>query len=336
MTTKYNKTTNILLVFLLTLILTQCNSNKKIDKTIGENKTVVNELKNKAILEFDIKAQLGEGAIWNHESQELYFIDIEGMKVHIYNPKTKTNRSINTPSRIGTIVPIDSEKSLVALQDGIYTLNINTGEFTLLSDVESEITSNRFNDGKCDPSGRFWVGSMELNTKPYAANLYMINAKGDTTLKLDSISISNGIVWSNDKKTMYYIDTPTQEIKAYDYEDSTGNITNQRIAVKIADSLGNPDGMTIDEEGMLWVGMWSGSSVTRFNPNTGKMISQIKVPAANVTSCAFGGKNLDTLFITSAALYMSEENQEKYPHAGGLFKVVPGVKGIKSDFFKAE
>lgn len=332
MTTKTNKPLNYFFLFLLTLFFTYCKTDKKLNK----KNDIVNQLKNKAILELDLKAQLGEGAIWNYKSQELYWIDIEGMKVHIYNPKTKTNRSINTPSRIGTIVPIDSEKSVVALHDGIYILNTQTEEFNLLSDVEADIPSNRFNDGKCDPSGRFWVGSMELNTKQYAANLYMINAKGEASLKLDSISISNGIVWSADKKTMYYIDTPTQEIKAYNYDDVSGNISNERVAVKVVDSLGSPDGMAIDEEGMLWVGMWGGSSVTRFNPNTGKMISQIEVPAANVTSCAFGGKNLDTLFITSASLYMSEDNQKKYPNAGGLFKAVPGVKGVKSNFFKTE
>ncbi|ULC60546.1 SMP-30/gluconolactonase/LRE family protein [Flaviramulus sp. BrNp1-15] len=298
--------------------------------------TIVNELKNKAILEFDLKAQLGEGAIWNHETQELYWIDIEGMKVHIYNPKTKTNRTIDTPSRIGTIVPIDSEKSVVALHDGVYILNTKTSEYTLLSDAEANIPSNRFNDGKCDPSGRLWVGSMDLNTKPHAANLYMIDAKGEASLKVDSVSISNGIIWSANKKTMYYIDTPTQEIKAFDYDDATGNISNERVAVKVPDSLGGPDGMAIDENGNLWVGMWGGSSVTCFNPNTGQVVSKIDVPAANVTSCAFGGKNLDTLFITSAALYMSEDNQKKYPLAGALFKAVPGVKGVKSDFFKAE
>ena len=332
MATKTNKTLNYCFLFFLAIFFTYCKTDKKLDKKTD----IVNELKNKAILEFDLKAQLGEGAIWNYETQELYSIDIEGMKVHIYNPKTKTNRTIDTPSRIGTIVPINSEKSIVALHDGIYILNTKTSDYTLLSDAEADIPSNRFNDGKCDPSGRFWVGSMDLNTKPYAANLYMIDAKGEATLKLDSISISNGIVWSADKKTMYYIDTPTQEIKAYDYDDATGEISNQTVAVTVADSLGSPDGMTIDKEGMLWVGMWNGSSVIRFNPNTGEVISKIKVPAANVTSCAFGGKNLDTLFITTAALYMSEENQKKYPHAGGLFKAVPGVRGVKSNFFKAE
>jgi sugar lactone lactonase YvrE len=153
---------------------------------------------------------------------------------------------------------------------------------------------------------------------------------------LDSISISNGIVWTKDKKTMYYIDTPTLEIKAFDYDDVTGAISNPRVAVQVNDSLGYPDGMAIDENDKLWVGMWNGNAVICFDPITGEMVSKIEVPAHNVTSCAFGGKNLDTLYITTAREDMSDEEHAKYPLAGSLFKAVPGVKGVKSTFFKAE
>ena len=333
MTTKANKLLNISFIFLLALIVTQCKTDKKMDNQVEQP---VNNLKNIAALEYEIKAQLGEGAIWNHLTQEFCWIDIEGKKVHFYSPSTKTNRSFDTPTRIGTIVPIDEENAIVGLHDGAYILNTKTGEYTLFSGVETDIPDNRLNDGKCDPSGRFWVGTMELTTKPHAAGLYMVDGKGEVTQQLDSISISNGIVWTADKKTMYYIDTPTQEVRGYDYDDATGNISNERIAVKLADSLGGPDGMAIDEEGMLWVCMWNGASVLRLNPNTGDIIDKIEVPALNVTSCAFGGKNLDTLYITTVSLYMNEENQKKYPLAGSIFKAVPGVKGVKSDFFKAE
>jgi len=287
-----------------------------------------------AILEYQIEAKLGEGAVWNLDTEELYWIDIEGKKLHIYHPETKSNTTLAVPSRIGTVVPTTSKDTVVvALQDGVYYMNTKTGGLQQLSDVEQQMTANRFNDGKCDPSGRFWVGSVALDETPEAANLYMIDALGHAELKNDSVTISNGIVWTKDKKTMYYIDTPTAQIKAYDYNDTTGQITNERIAVNVPNSLGFPDGMTIDENDHLWVGMWNGNAVICFDPETGKVLSKINVPAHNVTSCAFGGKNLDTLYITTASVDMTAEEHDTFPLAGALFKVSPGVKGVKSNHF---
>jgi len=220
------------------------------------------------------------------------------------------------------------------LTDGIYTINTNTGKTTLFADMKEALTGCRLNDGKCDPSGRFWVGSMHWEQKKGRAKLYTIQNDGSVAIKKDKVTISNGIVWTADKKTMYYIDTPTAQIKAYDYDDATGNITNERVAVEVSNKLGFPDGMAIDAEGMVWVGMWNGNAVIRFNPKTGKMLQKIEIPAHNITSCAFGGKNLETLYITTAKLDMTAEEIKKYPLAGSVFKVIPGVKGVKSSFFK--
>ncbi len=290
-------------------------------------------MENLAVLEYNIKSQLGEGAFWNHKTQEFYWIDIVSKMMHIYNPSTKTNRSLPTASAIGTVVPKNETEAVVALVDGIYIMNLNSGETTLLSDIEADIPSNRFNDGKCDPSGRLWVGSMGWDMNQYDANLYMIDEEGHTELKIDSVTISNGIVWSKDKKYMYYIDTPTYQVKAYDYDDASGSISNERVAITLNDSLGSPDGMAIDENDMLWVCMWNGNSILNINPITGEIITKIEVPAHNITSCAFGGKDLDTLYITTSSLDMSPEEIEKYPNAGSIFKVIPGVKGVKSAFF---
>jgi sugar lactone lactonase YvrE len=287
-----------------------------------------------ASLEYETKSQLGEGAFWNHKTQELYWVDIEGMQLHIYSPQTKTNRSLEMPSRIGTVVPSAvNAKAVVALQDGIYNIDIHSGDLELVSEIERDIPSNRFNDGKCDPSGRLWVGSMALDQKQYEANLYMVTENGEATLKKDSVTISNGIVWTKDKSTMYYIDTPTLEIKAYDYDDATGAISNERVAVTVNESLGFPDGMTIDANDMLWVALWNGNAVVNYNPKSGKQLSKVEVPAHNVTSCAFGGPNLDVLYITSSSLDMTEAEKEQYPFAGSLFKVKLDVKGVKGDFF---
>ena len=288
---------------------------------------------NKAVLEYKIKARLGEGAFWNHKTQELYWVDIEDQMLYIYNPQTKTNRSLPTPSKIGTVVPKNTNETIVALQDGIYTMNLKSGDVVLISDIESELTENRFNDGKCDPSGRLWVGSMALNMQSYRANLYMVDTTGNAQLKIDSVTISNGIAWSSDQKTMYYIDTPTGMIRAFDFDNEIGAISNERVVITVPDSMGFPDGMAIDSDDMLWVGMWNGNAVIRYNPQTGKVISKIEVPAHNVTACAFGGKNLDTLYITTASIDMTKKEKAACPLAGSLFKADPGVKGVKSVFF---
>lgn len=327
-----------LLYLILIVIVCSCNSEDKKKTSTTEQTPIENQMTktNTATLEHKIKAALGEGAFWNYETQELYWIDIEGKTLHIYNPNTKTNKNISTPSRVGTVVPVNKEKAVIALQDGIYIINTDSGEIELISDIEHNIPTNRFNDGKCDPSGRLWVGSMALDETPKAANLYMVNAKGESILKKDGVTISNGIVWTKDKKTMYYIDTPTAEVKAYDYDDVTGNITNERVAIQVTNDLGYPDGMAIDENDNLWIGMWNGNAVIQFDPNSGKMMSKIEVPAHNVTSCAFGGENLDILYITTASVDMTDEELKKFPLAGSIFKVNPGVKGVKSPFYKFE
>ena len=288
---------------------------------------------NKAVLALKTDAKLGEGAFWNYKTQEFYWVDIQGKQLHIYNPNTTINRSFSTPSQIGTVVPGAEHEAIIALEDGVYQMNTQTGAISLFAAIEEDIPENRFNDGKCDPAGRLWVGSMGLQEKQPVGKLYMIDSDGRVTPQLTNITVSNGIVWSADQATMYYIDTPTKQIRAFDYEVSTGAISNERIAVEVSTSLGFPDGMAIDIEGMLWVAMWKGSVVARFNPHTGALISKIEVPALNVTACAFGGEKLDTLYITTARVAMTTEERIQFPDAGSIFMALPGVPGVESTFF---
>lgn len=326
---------NYLFTFLLcALILVSCKETPK--ENIPEtNEIEVTETSSLARLEYQFKAKLGEGAYWNHQTQEFYWVDILGKELHIYNPATKVDRSLPTPSRIGTVVPQSDSTAVVALDDGVYIMNTNTGEITVLSEVEKEMTVNRFNDGKCDPNGNLWVGSMHLKESAALGSVYKISSTGETTKMIDSVTISNGIVWTKDASTMYYIDTPSAEIKAFDYDKNTATISNERTAVKVPVEMGFPDGMAIDEEDMLWVGLWNGNGVVRFDPSTGNLLSKIEVPAHNVTACAFGGPNLDKLYITTASVDMTKEESIKYPMAGSIFVADPGVKGVKSDFFAA-
>ncbi|MCW5519396.1 SMP-30/gluconolactonase/LRE family protein [Aureitalea sp. L0-47] len=318
-------------LFFVAILLFSCaDSSKKGESEIAsEDKTERSEV----VLERKFRALLGEGAIWNHEKQELYWVDILGKSVNIYNPSNKSNREFPLPFRVGTVVPQTDSTAVVALDNGIYILNTLNRLLTPLSDVEADVPTNRFNDGKCDPNGNLWIGSMHLEQTEPAANLYKVAPDGTTTKMLDNITISNGIVWSKDGKTMYYIDSPTSEIRAYDFDLETSTISNERVVVEVDEEDGTLDGMAIDEEDKLWVGLWNGNAVARFNPENGKLMEKIEVPAHNVTACAFGGENLDILYITTARIDMTEEELEKYPLAGSIFSVKPGVKGVKSAFF---
>ncbi len=313
-------------------VLFSCNQSKKQDPLPEEDLSKV-ETPITVQLEYKVDAQLGEGALWNYKTQTLYWVDILGKTVNIYNPKTKANHVLKTPSRVGTVVPFSPTQAVIALEDGIYKINLKTAALVPVSDIEANMPENRFNDGKCDPLGNFWVGSMHLAESDPAASLYRVNAKGEATKQLDSITISNGIVWDNTATTMYYIDTPTGVIKAFDFDAITGDISNQRIAVTVYPADGYPDGMAIDSNNNLWVGLWNGNGVAQYNSTTGALMQKIAVPAHNVTACAFGGPNLDVLYITTASVDMTEEEKQLYPLAGSVFSVIPGVTGVPANFF---
>lgn len=280
------------------------------------------------------RADLGEGAIWNQQENLLWWIDIEKGILHKFNPEDGTDKEYPMFRRIGTVVPTVSGKALVALEDGLNFFDPATGGFTFIADPDAGIPDMRYNDGKCDPSGRLWVGGMGMGQdNRHQSSLYRLDNDLKTYKILDSITCSNGICWSLDKTRMYYIDTPTMKVMVFDYDDRTGEISNGRTLVEIPDGMGAPDGMTIDSKGNLWVCLWGGAGVACFDGTTGKLIRKIDVPALNVTSCAFGGKDYRTLFITSAGISMSPEAKDKYPLAGNLFAIVPGVNGVPAFFF---
>ncbi|MDX5482837.1 MAG: SMP-30/gluconolactonase/LRE family protein [Hymenobacteraceae bacterium] len=287
----------------------------------------------KAELALDAMARLGEGAIWHPQEKVLYWVDIEGKALHLYNPKNGEDRKIDVGARIGTVVPVEGGSALVALQNGIHKINTTTGELTFLKNPLKQ-PDIRFNDGKCDPKGRFWVGTMALDSREGAAVLYRMDHDLSLYLMLEKLTISNGIVWTADCQTMYFTDTPTRQVQAFDYDNESGGISNGRVVIEIPKGAGSPDGMTLDAEGKLWVALHGGAAVGRFDPQTGQMLQKVEVPATNVTSCAFGGENLDTLYITTGREWLSEEVLEKYPHSGGLFKVKPGVRGVPADFYR--
>lgn len=287
-----------------------------------------------AVRLIDLNATLGEGALWDYRSNRLLFVDIEEGILYAWYPESQTLDSFAMGQKIGTVVPASNGDLLVALKDGIYSFNPDTRIKTLRLAPESAFPDNRFNDGKCSPEGRFWVGSMSLYGKRSQGNLYSIEGDFSYRLQIDSVTISNGIVWSSDTSMMYYTDTPVRKIAAYSYQPSTGDIRFQRYAIVIPDSMGAPDGSTIDADGNVWVALWGGSAVACYNPHSGKLLRTVHVPARNVTSCAFGGADLDILFITTASAGKDSEQKARFPNAGDIFWVKPGVKGVKAAYFQ--
>jgi sugar lactone lactonase YvrE len=283
----------------------------------------------------DARATLGEGPAWDSKTQTLYWVDILGKRVY-----AGTQILAELDDLIGCLAPCKNGNLILALSavEGRHRFaDLNpfgqtqgrpdSAQLTFLASLDSELPTNRFNDGKCDPAGRFLAGSMDMNEKDPNGALYSFDGKQVTRL-LDGITISNGLAWSVDYKIFYYIDTPTREVKAFDYDLATGQIANPRVAIYVPESLGWPDGMTSDTDGNLWIAIWSGAQVTKWNPNTGKLLEQITVPALHTSACVFGGKDMNELYVTSARVGMSEENLKKYPLSGGLFKVETKVTGM--------
>jgi sugar lactone lactonase YvrE len=279
----------------------------------------------------DGKSTLGEGAFWHTARGLFYWVDIEGKSVFVYDPKTNKNDRIQVKERVGTVVPKKSGGFLIAQESALATIDERGGHYRVEVELE-RIPNNRLNEGKCDPSGRLWVGSINTAGSGGAA-LYRVEKDYSFSRVLADISNSNGIVWDLKHEKMYYIDTPTMQVAAFDYNNETGEIGDPQVAVRVPEAAGWPDGMCIDAEGMLWVAMFGGNAVVRWNPQTGAMIGKIEVPARNPTSCALGGANLDQMYITTARLAMTNEQIEREPLSGGLFRCKVDVPGTEQAEF---
>ncbi|GAB3327098.1 SMP-30/gluconolactonase/LRE family protein [Larkinella ripae] len=273
----------------------------------------------------DYPCQLGEGPVWDAQQGRILWVDILPGDIHSLDPVSREHRVFNVGQMVGAVALHPSGKLLAALQHGFYEVSPENQTVTSIFDPEAHLPNNRFNDGKLDPAGRFWAGTMALDDKPGAGALYMLDHDRSVSVKIENVSCSNGLAWSLDERTLYYIDSPTRQVVAYDYDPATGAIRNRRVAVQFRDADGFPDGMTIDRAGMLWIALWDGWSVVRYNPHTGQRLHQISLPAARITSCAFGGRDRDVLFITSAKTGLNQQEQDKQPLAGCLFAVKPPV-----------
>lgn len=275
---------------------------------------------------------LGEGARWHAGWQKFLFIDIKGKLICTCNPVNGKIESKKIEEMPGMLAPAEQDQLLVAVQDKLVLMDFETGKMQALAKFK-EAAQNRSNDGACDASGRLWVGTMHVNAEHGAGNLYCYH-QNQLVKKIRGTSVSNGICWSPDHKTMYYIDSFLYHIKAFDYDLATGSISNERIVVQITAPNTLADGMCIDTEGMLWVAMWGGSCVNRYNPLTGACIGKIEVNAPHVTSCAFGGREMNQMLITTAKDGLSADELKLYPHSGSLFTVKLNVAGFPAARYK--
>lgn len=282
----------------------------------------------KAELVLRAQAITGEGPLWDNDLNQLWWVDIPAGEIRRFNLATGTDQVVvSIGQSIGAVVRRRKGGLLVAAQHGFFFVDAATGALTPITDPEADLPGNRFNDGKCDPAGRFWAGTMDIGVRRKGVGaLYRLDADLSCHTMVTDVSISNGLAWSPDQHTMYYADTMTGTVDAFDYDVATGDIANRRPIVRIAE--GGPDGMAVDAKGNLWVAQWGGWQVGCYDPATGKKIEEIAVPAAQTASCAFGGAELNTLYITTAREGFSGDRVLREPLAGSLFAVKPGVRGL--------
>ncbi len=277
--------------------------------------------------------RLGEGALWDAGLGRLLWVDIVGHRVFSLDPATGERTEHDVGDDVGTVVVTRNGRLLVALRDRIACLDPATGALETVVSVEADRPDTRCNDGKCDPAGRFWVGTLVEGAARGTAALYCLDEALDLRRRLDGVTISNGLAWSGDARRLYYIDTPQQRVDEIAFDLATGQLGARRVALEIPSALGSPDGMTIDAEDQLWIALWGGGAILRADPRQGRITERIAIPASNVTSCAFGGERLDQLYVTTARAGRSDAELAHEPLAGALFRVEVGARGVAAARF---
>jgi sugar lactone lactonase YvrE len=272
------------------------------------------------------RARLGEGPIWDDTEKLLYWVDIFNHRVHQFHPASGKNVFFDVGDVVGAIAFAGANRLIMAQRHSLAFLDIQTGTVTSIVEMETDLLDNRFNDGKCDIQGRFWFGSMSASEKEQAS-LYRYDFDGSLQVMETGLTVSNGLGWSPDQKTFYLTDSPKQKIYAYDFDAVTGNISNRRIFVDLTGESFYPDGLTIDSQGYIWSAMWNGWCVIRFSTE-GQEVFRLQLPVPLVTSCTFGGEDLQILYITTASIGLSQREIEKSFNSGDLFAFNTDVMGL--------
>lgn len=273
-----------------------------------------------------VKANLGECPRWDEKTQTLYWVDINNFELHRFDPATGQNDTLKFDEEIGCFALRPNEGFVLGMRSGFYVLDGWSTERRFLCDPEAELTSNRFNDGRCDAKGRFLAGSVYPPKDHGGANFWSLGTDLKATKIADDLLTANGAAFSPDSKTFYFSNTPEHVIYQCDYDVETGAVTNQRVFHQFPFGNGRPDGAAVDAEGCYWTALYEGGRIARLSPE-GDILEEIDVPAKCPTMVAFGGEDLKTLFITSVG-NRPEKELETYPHSGAIFKVEVDVPGL--------
>jgi sugar lactone lactonase YvrE len=280
---------------------------------------------------WDARAILGEGPVWLPHEQCLYWLDVKAPAVYRYVPETADKKRWPMPERIGFLLPRRGGGFLAGFKSGVANVDLDSGKIEPLGGPEYDLPGNRLNDGKVDFAGRAWFGSMDDDEVSETGKLYSMDSDGEITMVDDGYVVTNGPAISPDGGTLYHTDTFRRTIYAFDLRPN-GALENKRVFVETAPDAGYPDGMTVDAEGFLWVAHFGGWRLTRFRPD-GSIERTLPMPVAQVTSCAFGGSDLDRLYVTTAAIGLDDKALRAQPLAGGLFELAPDVGGLPSPHF---
>ncbi len=270
-------------------------------------------------------AVLGEGPVWEAKHQRLWWVDIERKEIHRFDPSDRSDETWTFPDRVGFVIPTTRGDFIVGMQRGLVRFSEEDGASLPFAAPESHRPGNRFNDAKCDDAGRLWAGTMAVSETPEQGSLYRIETDLRITRVVEGVSISNGLAWSTDRRTLYYVDSPIRTVDAFDFDPATGEVANRRPVITIPD--GFPDGMCIDTKGHLWIAVWGGWKVDCRDPVSGQCLARIDVPVADVTSCCFGGPHWDELYITTSSRDLDAVGRQEQPLAGAVFVAKPGVTG---------
>ncbi|XP_058514552.1 regucalcin isoform X1 [Ochotona princeps] len=280
------------------------------------------------------KCHCGESPVWEESSGSLLFVDIPGKKLCRWNPLTKAVQRMTVEAPVSSVALRQSGGYVATIGTRFCTVNLQDQSVVTLATVDKDKKNNRFNDGKVDPAGRFFAGTMAEETAPavlerHQGSLYALFPDHQVKKYFDQVDISNGLDWSLDHKIFYYIDSLAYSVDAFDYDLHTGEISNRRSIYKLEKEEQIPDGMCIDTEGKLWVACYNGGRVIRLDPETGKRLQTVKLPVDKTTSCCFGGKDYSELYVTCARDGLDPDSLARQPEAGGIFKITGlGVKGI--------
>lgn len=282
--------------------------------------------------EWKIEADLGEGPLWVARENAVYWVDIFKHQVHRLSLADGAKKSWSFDQEVTSLAAREQGGFVGTIRDGFALIDFESSSYEPLALPEADIPGNRFNDGKVDAQGRFWGGTMDENAEMESGSLYRLDADLSLHKMDDQYIIDNGPAFSVDGKTMYHTDTAKGVIYAFD-NDEQGDISNKRLFIQLEDEAeGKPDGMTVDCEDCIWLCHFGGARMTRYSP-AGQVLQVVPMPVPNITSCTFGGPNLDTLYITTARALIPIEELETYPLAGSLFSLKPGVTGLPTPLF---